>query len=210
MKARMNKLMVLVNAERKKLGVLGVLCLGLVAAGIRAVIMSGPRSAGAAVSGPDSEAGGRDERGDKSKSGDSGGRGPDIRAPIPATLTRDLFALDESQFPRPAQTEPADAVAPKSAPAKDETPSRVEPVRQVEPPEVRIAEEVRKLRLKGTLLGASPMAVIEVAGPKDKRGVVVRPGEQIEGFTLVEIKNGGVVLEKERVKVELKRALPEG
>jgi hypothetical protein len=207
MKPRMSKLMVLVHAERKKLGVLGILVLALGLASLRALVLSGPRSANAAPGArseesPDGNVPGAGRR--------TAGHRPDIRTTIPAELTRDLFALDESQFPRPSQTEPPDSVDPKSAPAKVETSSRVEPRQEEDPPEVRIAEELRKLRLKGTILGGSPMAVIELAGQKDKRGTVVRPGESIEGFTLIEVVNGGVVLEKDGVRVELKRALPEG
>ena len=209
MTPRVSRIMVLVNAERKKLSVLGVLVLGLGAAGVRAYVLSGPRAAVASSTGTSIENNSEQERGGSGVRA-VGGRGPDIRMPIPAELTRDLFAFDESQFPRPSQTEPADAVDPKSAPAKVETSSRVEPERQEDLPEVRAAADLRKLRLKGTLLGGSPMAVIELAGQKDKRGTVVRPGDQIEGFTLVEVNNDGVVFEKYGVKVELKRALPEG
>lgn len=210
MKPQLNRFLVLLNAERKKLGVLGVLMLALVAAGVRAVVLSGPRSASAAVrAGADGEREGEGSGGTGS-SASGGTRRPDIQAPIPADLKRDLFAINEEHFPRPAQTEPADAVAPKSAPAKVETPSRVEPPRQEDPPEARAAEDLRKLRLKGTILGGTPMAVIELTGQRDKRSSVVRPGEQIEGFTLIEVKSGGVVLEKYGIKLELKRALPEG
>jgi len=207
MNPRMSRLMVLINAERKKLGVLSVLVLCLGGAGLRAFVLSGPRSAVASDRTP-VEAGTASDR--KGGAGTSSRRKPDIRLPIPAELKRDLFAIPEAHFPKPSQTEPADSDIPKSAPAKDETPSRVEPVRPEDQPEAKAAADLRRLRLKGTILGGSPMAVIELAGQKDKRGTVVRPGGEIDGFTLVEIKSDGVVLEKYGVRLELKRALPEG
>lgn len=206
MKPKVNRLMLRVQAERKKLGVLGALMLALCVVGVRGMLNKGPRSANAALGLEKEEASQRGANG----AGDKAGRKPDIRTTLPVELTRDLFALDEEQFPRPSQTEPAVGDRPKSALPKVETSSRFGPDRKEDSPEERVAADLRKLRLKGTILGGSPMAVIEYAGAKDNRGTVVRPGESIEGFTLIEVVNAGVVLEKEGIRVELKRALPEG
>jgi hypothetical protein len=74
----------------------------------------------------------------------------------------------------------------------------------------RVMKEAASLRLRGSLIGSTPMAVIEVTGKRADKGNVVRPGQVVEGFTLIEVHSTGVVLEKDGVRVELRRVLPEG
>ena len=67
--------------------------------------------------------------------------------------------------------------------------------------------ELSQLRLRGTLLGSSPTAVLETVS--DRKSHVLRPGQEFAGFTLVEIGSASVTLEKEGFTVELERARPE-
>jgi hypothetical protein len=200
------------RADRKKLTVLAVLGVLLVASGIRAVVLSGPRAARASAMPTENPAPG--VSGGSAAATSTVGeqrtrRGPETRVPAPPPLMRDLFALSERHFPKPSQTEPVDDSPPKSETAKVETPPQVPAPTPAETAEARVRKEVERLRLRGTLLGGNPTAVIEIGTGRERRGTVVRPGEDVLGFKLVEVRATEVVLEKDGIRIELKRALPE-
>jgi hypothetical protein len=136
------------------------------------------------------------------------GGGPTSRvislAPTPR-LSRNLFALDESYFPRPSQTEPL-RVLPKTS-AGSAFQERAENADEVRArASARIEELAKSLKLRSIVLGQSPLAVIETKGRERN---VVRVGQEIDGFTLVEVATNSVVVEMESVRVRLTLARPE-
>lgn len=99
-------------------------------------------------------------------------------------LKRDLFALDEARYPRP---EPVKAViAEKSAP---------KPADDLEERQNKVREQARGLKLQTTMLGATPRAMIQ--------GSLLKVGESIQGFEIVEIRSRRVVVKKDGVRIEL-------
>ena len=211
MKRRWAHLVAILLADKKRASMLAIL-LGLLGiAGLRAVVLLGPSSARAS----DRAENRRDGPGSANASpqGSESGRsrrGPGIRVAAPPPLERDLFALNEVYFPPPSQTQPPVHPPPKSEASSVETPPQASGAERADEPGQRAQRDAQRLRLRGTLLGSAPMAVIEVIGSKDRRGTVVRPGQEVEGFVVSEIRAAAVVLERDGVKVELKRALPEG
>jgi len=211
MKATITHLKVVLAAEKKKAGILSVLLLLLVAVGVRSTMQAGPSKARAATASQERRAAAA-AAAESAGSGNTARRAkPPITVERPRPLRRDLFLLNEAYFPLPSQTEPPAGMPPKSGSSNVEAPVR-NPAGPAK--EDTVAERVRKesgsLRLRGTLIGSTPMAVIEVTGKRADKGNVVRPGQVVEGFTLIEVQSTGVVLEKDGVRVELRRVLPEG
>lgn len=210
MNKAMTRLLIAANADRKKFTVLAILLIVFVGFGVRTLTSGGPRSvkAGARTAEKSSKA-------SKSKQSDSstGARrtrhGPEIKIPLPPSLTRNLFAFNESYFPDPAQTDSSADSAPKSGTANVEAPSQAPAPKPGDSLEARVGKEAERLRLRGTLLGANPMAVIEAGAGRERSRSVVRPGDEVEGFKLIEVRATEVVIEKDGIRVELKRALPE-
>jgi hypothetical protein len=127
---------------------------------------------------------------------------------IPRTrrLERDLFAPDAVRYPRPSQTDPDGLIDPKSAGGSDDIPPvDAEALREAAVRAVRA--EASRLRLRSTMVGSVPIAVIET----DERGAeraVLRPGDHYAGFLLVEVSSRSVIVEKNGVRVELSISLP--
>ncbi len=121
---------------------------------------------------------------------------------------RDLFALSGA-FPRPeAPKVTTPQLSPKSPPSSDETEaSRLERERLARIEKVRT--EAGRLRLRSTIVGQRPAAVIEVTGAGRPRSVVLRMGQLVEGFELVEIRTNSVLLIKDEIPVELTLEFPQ-
>jgi len=110
---------------------------------------------------------------------------PIVYVDLPESLVRDVFTLNRTQYP--------------SVP---EAPSTVQS-RQSGPPaptdEQMWKESARRalmgLELQTTMMGANPRAVIS--------GRVLRPGEQINGFTLRQVQSRQVILEFEGRELQL-------
>jgi len=212
MRSTIAHLKVLLAAEKKKAGVLGVLLLMLVVVGVRATLQAGPSKARAATASQERRAAAAAAEAEKAASGNTARRArPPVTVERPRPLRRDLFLLSEAYFPLPSQTEPPAGMPPKSGSSNVEAAVRkpAGPVME-QSAEERVQKEAGSLRLRGTLIGSTPMAVIEVTGKRADKGNVVRPGQVVEGFTLIEVQSTGVVLEKDGVRVELRRVLPEG
>mgnify|MGYP001241432733 CR=1 FL=1 len=77
-----------------------------------------------------------------------------------------------------------------------------------EDPRARVEAEAEKLRLRSTLLGANPLAVIERSEGGEAKRRVARPGEQIDGFRVVRIEAHLVELEKDGVRIVLEQERP--
>ncbi|MEX1016467.1 MAG: hypothetical protein WD534_09760 [Phycisphaeraceae bacterium] len=117
--------------------------------------------------------------------------GPQARAVVqvdlPDYLTRDLFNFpaEEHAWAVPKNVEP-EANEEKSEPQRSDDQLRSATVRKA-------AED---LQLRSVMMGESPSAVIN--------GRVLRPGQQIQGFTLLEVSERHVLLERHGVIVRLK------
>ncbi len=133
-------------------------------------------------------------------------RGDIVRLPPAPKELRDVFQIDQAVFPPPAPTPVPGAVAEKSAPGIAESPEQAA-LRLRAETEQRVRAESRELRLRGTLLGSSPTAVLETVS--ERKSFVLRPGQEIAGFTLVEIGSSTVIVEKEGLRVEIERARPD-
>ncbi len=115
---------------------------------------------------------------------------------------RNLFRLNDAVFPPPPQPEPSSTLPPNSPlEIADREGAEEDAAAQHA---LRVRDALARLRLSSTLLGDSPMAVIEQHGDRgasEKR--FVRPGERIGPFTLVQVEPHRVVLESKGVFVEL-------
>ncbi|MBL0926411.1 MAG: hypothetical protein IBJ11_02010 [Phycisphaerales bacterium] len=208
MSTRLAELWIILNADRKKSAVLGVLLLALTLLGLRTVLSGGIGSAQAR----DRRAAGQPDAAPAAglaaaAAAAAAGR-PIIRVPRPAELTRNLFLVNEVTFPRPVEMPQSAGVAQKSQSETAEDPEVVRG-RERAAAEKRVREQASKLRLRSTMLGRTPMAVVDQVGRSDRRNFVLRPGESVDGLTLVEVSELSVVLEKDGFRVELKRELPE-
>lgn len=208
MKRRMTELWLLATQDKKKLVVLCGLLGVLVFIGGRRAIEAGPSRAKAALPTTSDEVVAELERASAVTEDDLGPGGPIIEVPMLASGDRDLFRFNETYFPRPIDPNATGEVVPKSPGDQDETPSV--DVRSVQE---MLAERVRKesdsIRLTGTMVGSKPIAVLETGKGRSRTSEVLRPGDSMLGFVLIEVRSHSVVVEKEGVRVELRRQLPE-
>ncbi len=213
MMRKLHELKILMQDDPKRAGILCALAGVLVIVGVRALLVTGGPKKAAASSKVDSLASSSSEA---VKAGASAAaavversRGDIIVLPAAPQTLRNVFEIDQSIFPEPLPKETGKGqpnVAAKSAPVIAETPE--EAARRLEAELVaRVEKEASGLRLRSTLLGTSPTAVIETAS--DRKSYVLTPGQEIVGFTLVEVLSSGVVLEKEGVRIEVLRAVPD-
>lgn len=209
MKRKLRELWVVVTDDRRKATALAALLLVLAVMGVKTMVDgAGPRGSRAALKG-DSASSVADAGQDAvTRTMAALGGGPASRvislAPTPR-LSRNLFALDESHFPLPVQTEPLRTSPKTSTDATVE--ARPENADEVKARVIaRVEEQAKSLRLRSTLLGQSPIAVIESKGRERN---VVRIGQVVDGFTLVEVATNSVLLEMESVRVRLTLARPE-
>lgn len=196
----------IVTADRKKAAVLGALVLVAGGLWLRAALTSGPSKASASGESRMTESGKKRAEKAAKKPEDVVERAParTIELAPPPPLTRDLFVLSEALLASSAQTDLVDSGDPKSAAGKDDKPLRPAPIAAQTVSE-RVASEAARLRLRSTMIGANPIAVIETPDASRAGGVMVRPGEAIAGFTLVAVRAHEVELEKEGVRVTIAR-----
>ena len=125
--------------------------------------------------------------------------GGTIRVPLRPRASRNIFALDDAHFPRPAQTSPIQAKAAETPMPVVESPSEsADAVRARK--EAVVAESARLLVLRSVVVGRNPVAVIEKSGGSRS---LVGPGQEIEGFVLMEVGADWVVMEKDGVRIKL-------
>lgn len=111
----------------------------------------------------------------------------------PSQAERDLFALSEADFPHPSEPEPTTTEGAKSAEQTDDETLR----RQA------IAQAVASITLKSTLVGEKPVAVVSIPALTGRRDVLIRAGDSIAGFTVIEIAKGRISLEREGIRTDL-------
>lgn len=211
MKRTILEVWITLTADKRKAAILGAMLIVLVGFSARSILKSGPSPARASSSNSASSRPGANATDAVSRTLaaiDEQRKGPYINIPHAETPSRNLFALSSTHFPEPAQPEQPD---------KGVTPAVTPPVKIVDggprnqPPstEQRVRQEAADLRLRSTLVGATPLAVIEYGGGRNSNRVVLSPGHTVLGFILIEVRSHAVLIEKEGVRVELRRPLPE-
>lgn len=112
---------------------------------------------------------------------------PRVEVRLRREIDRDLFAVPEDAYRKVREI---------SSPPVQKSPP------QTSDEEIRAAqmrEALKRLRLESTVLGQRPLALIS--------GRSVRPGEKIEGFTLLEVRSRSVILRMHGLTVELEIGL---
>jgi hypothetical protein len=180
-------------ADKRKLGMLTTLAaIGLLLWG-RLLLQQVPRTA---TADPDAAAG---AEATTLPSGSMGGGGTAERATSPSRQTvavrlhdevaRDLFRFNSIYYPPLPESEEKDGGEAKSPADQVDESTRAD----AKMLEVRLAAQ--NLKLQSTLNGNEPRALIN--------GVLLSPGEQIEGFVLRQVDGRKAVLEKEGVEIVL-------
>jgi len=103
---------------------------------------------------------------------------------VPQSLTRNIFTVDVSGYPRVVRDEEINEEE-KSSPAVVDVPDRVDVVKQAR----------EELTLQSIVSGNEPYALIN--------GQLLKAGQQYLGFRLIEIADRYVVVEKNQVRIKL-------
>lgn len=198
MKTKLRELVLQLQASPQKAGIFLVLCVVLAIVGGRQLIGAGPSRAAA----QESVAQTRDQVLGLSDIAALETGGAAIAVPAPASGLRDLFRFDDRYFPPAAQQDPETGNSAKFD-ARPDDPSPVSGSSGDGIAEV-IRAETERFRLRSTLLGARPIAVIAITDdPGEPRSEMLRIGEAVSGFELLEIQPRSVTLEKSGVRVTL-------
>ncbi|MEC9372986.1 MAG: hypothetical protein VYC34_04045 [Planctomycetota bacterium] len=205
MKRQLLQAWLAIISDKKKAGALGALVVVALVMWARAAILSdaGPQKASASERKSDSRTS-KSKKKEVVSGSDSKKNEPRavVEIPVPAAVTRDLFAPSEVHFPLSSQTESAVEVNPKSAGGNDETHEQQEQ-RAREELERSVRGQASRLRLRSTIVGGEPIAVIEDTSTKRDGAHVMRIGESYNGFVLLKVESGRVLLAKEGFEVEL-------
>lgn len=203
MRSKIAEIKMLLAADKKQATVLAGLLVFLVISMGRMLLNMSPSKASARQSSA-TQADQDQER----SSGDAGAaRGTVKLAPLPDSA-RDIFALNPEKFPEPARPEQSAEVGPKSDPGIDES-LEADPLTRQQQTQRAVLAEADLLRLRSTILGANPIAVIESRSEGKTRSVVLGVGDLVDGFQIIEIRRLSVLIEKSGVRVELTRVSPE-
>lgn len=201
MKQRLMESWVMITADKRKATALAVLLIAALGLWARAALTGGkPQAASAATSAKNPG-----DKGPKTGSEDGAIEGfeiaPLVILPRTEPLTRDLFVPGAAFGPPPSQTDQSEGSGPKSAAGTDDN-SPVSPELQRQELERAVREEASRLYLSSIMDGTNPIAVIQTGGKNGERAVL-RIGESIMGFELVEVSARDAVLIKNGIRVEL-------
>lgn len=178
MNRNLRRLIRVVTADKKKLSIMmALMAVGLLMWG-RLLLKNVPRSAVA------------DDKNPVAHSGAAGIGGPSVKRPrvvvdLPTQVDRDLFAPHPLLLP---------AVIDRVVPAVGPEKSRPDSADGVDRAEV-VRRASLGLQLQTTMLGDHPQALIN--------GVLVSPGQKVQGFELIEVRPRGVVLEMAGIRLNL-------
>ena len=201
MKQRLIETWVIITSDKRKAGVLAALLLTALGLWARAALLGGkPASAGAATPAAKAASSAREKQSDGAKSGEFE-IAPMVILPPRQAITRDLFIPTPEFGAQPLQTDQTDGSGPKSTRGTDDN-LPVSPELQRQELERAVREEASRLHLSSTMVGPNPVAVIQSEGKNGSRSVL-RIGESIFGFELVEVTARDVVLVKNGIRVEL-------
>lgn len=173
-------------ADRRKLGLgVTVCCLALLLWG-RLLIKKVPRTAEAQPKAVPTEV----ATATPLKSAVESRESQTIVLPLYGPVERDLFAFDPQFFPQADQSEQTLQSIPKSIGNPADDLSRTQQELQS-----AVALEGRNLKLQSTLMGKISRAMIN--------GVLMEPGDRIQGFELKEVRPRQVTLVKDDIEVVL-------
>lgn len=201
MNERFNDLWVMVQQDRKKAATLGALMLVAFAMGIRAIVSGagGPSKASAAAPAAKSGAGPAPKAAALTIEQSLASLRPQQRLALAGAPPRDLFHSTwavigglESEGGGKSPAGLADNAT--GAPPED--------------PRALVESEAAGLRLRSTLLGGNPLAVIERAEGGATRRQVARLGESVEGFRVIRIEAHEIEVEKDGVRVVIEQSRP--
>ncbi len=178
-------------ADKRKLGVVAVLVVVMAVLWGRLLLAPAPRTAGAAVaviaetngSGANLALGTADADSALNSAVLDPLRYPVVYIDLPNELTRDVFALKEDRYQRLKPSNP-----------EGEAKSQVEVVDAMPEAEL-VRRAARGLALQTTMLGETPRAMIN--------GQLLSPGDKIEGFVLLEVRERHVVMQMRGIRIEL-------
>jgi hypothetical protein len=126
----------------------------------------------------------------------------EVLLPPPPKSVRDVFSLSPDLVPQIEEPVRVGQVRPKSTPNPVE--SQEDRARRERKELVHsIQEEASYLRLRSTMVGRTTAAVIEIVRRRQSRPVVLLPGQDIEGFMLLEVSFSSALLEKQGIVIEL-------
>lgn len=211
MRTKLTEAWVAITADKKKAAVLGVLTLVALATVTKALLSQRKQPGlrpSAQASGPAQTSGARGAALVKAENPVVRVEAPVVRLAAIPPLSRNLFLASERHFPYPAQTEASSGTPAKSPDGTDEK-SEEEIERALAEERARLVnKEASGLRLRSTMLGTSPVAVVESGKGARGGSAVLRVGQTFEGFTLVEVHRESAILEKNGVRVEIRLPLP--
>jgi len=205
-KRQFTQMWIAITQDGKKAAVLGALVLVALVLWARATILSsGPRQAQAGADAAESS-GSSAPSGDRALWTDDGSdEVAATKLPAVEPLHRDFFTPSESYFPKSSQTDSSDEETPKFAGGTDETSDESRSPREQHARSVQ--ERAERLRLRSTVVGAQPYAVIQSTSFEEGRGKVFSVGDVVDGLNLIEIASDHVVLEHSGVRVTLRLKL---
>lgn len=184
MRHYLDRLIQQATADKKKLGImLCALALGLLLWG-RLLLQGVPRTATA------------DDRDKQAQAADNPASAPEndavsfkkipvVHVDLPASPGRDLFGIDPSRYKRTHPTRLSEK-GPKSHQVTSDVDPRIAAVRQ----------ETSELRLESVMTGIRPRAYIN--------GHLLAPGDEYEGYTLIQVTDRHVLLTKYGLIIRLR------
>jgi len=187
-----DRLLAEVRRDPKKASIMGVLALVLLIIGVREIAR---RSGSAATARASDGAGTTSLRRTASAVQAPGlpkGLGPraDSSAPVQkATVDRDIFTPNVAYFPVEDKSKPATVVSAAQA---------VDPTAKAEAAKLQVQAQAKALSLQSTVVGAVPTAIIN--------GRVLRVGDWVSDFQIVQINSRSCQLEKSGIRVMLEMA----
>jgi len=114
----------------------------------------------------------------------------DKREVVARAITRDIFMPDPSIFPYVKKT-----TGPNGSKVKVIEDEKTKRAAELERRRVLVEEQAAKLHLESTIIGRTPIAIIN--------GTVLGPGGMIDGFRIVKIDSQACVVEKDGFTLKL-------
>ncbi len=184
MKDQLNQFIQQITADKKKLGIMiCALAIGLLLWG-RLLLQGVPRTATA--DDPVAKTQTTDNKDTQTARSVNASKPVQvIHIDLPSNPGRDLFGIDPSRYRRTPGTSQNNS-GPKSA----RVPTDGDPQMAV------VREEAMELRLESVLTGSQPRAYIN--------GLLLKPGDEIEGFTLLKVTDRHVLLTKYDLFIRLR------
>jgi hypothetical protein len=184
MKDRIDQLIQQITADKKKLGfMLCALAIGLLLWG-RLLLQGVPRTATADDPDTDKQAI-KNMDPETNKADTSFKTRPVVHIDLPSSPGRDIFGIDPNRYRR-TTGDRHDDIGPKSTQVTPDVDPRVDAVRQ----------EAMGLSLESVVTGTRPRAYIN--------GRLLAPGDEIDGFTLIQVTDRHVLLTKYSLIIRLR------